>query len=152
METIIDEIDRAVVTLNLSPEAMRHLQADESEKVFQSALNRFAASGDRRWWWEAFREQGASVEFKDGDGWKHLPQIAPNPSERVWFIAEDDQLSHYPVFETTPQVASAVIGECYGFEYYLIAKDLSWLVCETHHNVVCAVGQTVETRLLTHAV
>jgi hypothetical protein len=51
-----------------------------------------------------------------------MPQIVPNPDELVWFIAEDSHLPHYPVFETSPNVATQIIGGCYGFEYYLIAK------------------------------
>ena len=149
METIIDEITQAVDRLGLSPVAMRLLPAQENEEVFRAALRHFVASGGRRWWWEDFRLPGKSLAFTEGDAWKHLPRIAPDPKESIWFIAEDDSLPHYPVFETTPEVASLVIGECYCFEYYVVAKDLSWLVCETHHNVVCAVGEAVEARLFT---
>jgi len=131
---------------------MTKLPQDESNRIYLAALHRFVGTDDRRWWWESFREPGASLAFASGDGWRKLPLIVPNPSERIWFIAEDDQLPQYPVFETSAEMASRIIGECYGFEYYLIAKDLSWLVCETHHNVLCAVGQAVEERLLENAV
>jgi len=126
---------------------MRLLLPPQSEAVFRTALNHFVAGGDRRWWWEDFREPGKSLAFESGDGWRQVPRVVPNQNESVWFIAEDNSLPHYPVFETTPEVASLVIGECHGFEYYLVAKDLSWLLCETHHNVLCAVGAVVEARL-----
>ena len=147
METVVDEITQAADRLGLGPGAIRLLPPTEGEAVFRAALNRFVASGDRRWWWEDFQESGKSVAFDNGDGWKVIPLIAPSPKESVWFIAEDESLPHYPVFETTPEVASRVVGECYGFEYYLVAKDLTWLLCETHHNIVCAVGAVVEARL-----
>lgn len=51
------------------------------------------------------------------------------------------------IYETTPAVAQAVIGECYAFEYYVVARDLGWLVCENHHDVVIAGGAPVEERL-----
>ncbi len=60
---------------------------------------------------------------------------------------EDDQLPFYPVYEGTPEAIQAVIGECYGFEYYLVAKDLSWLICETHHDDMIAIGTEVEEHL-----
>jgi hypothetical protein len=44
------------------------------------------------------------------------------------------------VYDATPAVVQQIIGECYGFEYYLIAKNLSWLLCENHHDMVIAVG------------
>jgi hypothetical protein len=152
METVIDEILRAVAELALAPDQFRQLPSEESEAVFLAALRKFVASGDRRWWWEDFRTPGTSLHFAAGDGWRHMTDFAPNPNENVWFIAEDDQLPHYPVFETTPRHAVEIIGECYGFEFYLVAKDLSWLLCETHHDVVYAVGQAVEKRLLKRAV
>ena len=147
METIVDEIAQAVDRLGFNSAAIRLLPPRESEEVFRAALRHFVTSGDRRWWWEDFRSPGKSLAFNEGDGWKQLPRIAPDPNESIWFIAEDDSLPHYPVFETTPEVASLVIGQCYGFEYYLVAKDLGWLICETHHNVICAVGEAVESRL-----
>jgi hypothetical protein len=148
METIVAEIERAVATLQLPSGAMEQLPPGQSEDVYFAALRHFVSSGDRRWWWEAFRNPGTSVAFEEGNGWRHIPTIVPNPHEAVWFIAEEDQLPHYPVFETTPHVASKVIGECYAFEYYVVAKDLSWLLCENHHNVMCAVGPSIEQRLL----
>ncbi|HEX5785529.1 MAG TPA: DUF6756 family protein [Burkholderiaceae bacterium] len=151
METVIDEINSAAKTLGLVPPEFRELPTAESETIFFEVLRHFVASGDRRWWWEDFREPGTSVMFPAGDGWKLMPEIAPNPDESVWFIAEDDQLPHYPVFETTPRIASKIIGECYGFEFYLVAKSFDWLLCETHHNRVCAVGSVVEHRLNRYA-
>jgi hypothetical protein len=49
-------------------------------------------------------------------------------------------LPYFPVYDATPAVVQQIIGECYGFEYYLIAKNLSWLLCENHHDMVIAVG------------
>jgi hypothetical protein len=80
-----------------------------------------------------------------------MPKVAPNPDALVWLIAEEDQLPHYPVFETTPRIATKIIGECYGFEFYLIAKNFEWLLCETHHNNVFAIGSLVEERLRRYA-
>ena len=152
MQSIVQEIVSAAERLDLDPSAFVLLPQEDSERIYGAALQRFVGSEDRRWWWEAFREPGVSLPFVAGDGWRKLPSIVPSPSEPVWFIAEDDQLPQYPVFEMSAEVASQIIGECYGFEYYLVVKDFSWLVCETHHNVVCAIGAAVEGRLLEHAV
>jgi hypothetical protein len=73
--------------------------------------------------------------------------VVTDASERVWFVAEDEQLPYFPVHETTPAIAQEVIGECYAFEYYPIAKDLSWLLCENHHDVLMALGD-LHDRLL----
>jgi hypothetical protein len=147
MQTVIDEISNAAKTLGLSHQELILLPALESERVFLAAQNHFVASPNRRWWWEDFRNPGVSAQFASSDGWRRIPEIVPNADEVVWFIAEEDQLPHFPVFETTPRIVCQIIGECYGFEFYLVAKNYDWLVCETHHGVVHALGSPVEERL-----
>ena len=146
METIIDEIQAAVKVLGLATDEFRLLPPAEGESVYLASLRHFVSS-DRRWWWEDFRKPATTVAFEAGDGWKFMPGIVPNPDESVWFIAEEDQLPFYPVFETTVRIATRIIGECYGFEYYFVSKKFDWLICETHHNKVCAVGVAIEERL-----
>src|SRR5689334_18923019 len=134
-ETVKDEIQNAIQTLGLSDSAIKLLPADEGHRIYNMALSHFVASGERRWWWEDFRFPSTSVRFDDQKGFERIEEIVPNKREKVWFVVEDedDQLPFYPVYEATPEAAQAVIGECYGFEYYLIAQNLSWLLCETHH-------------------
>jgi hypothetical protein len=151
METVIDEITSAAKALGLGPNEFRQLPPSDSAKVYFNALQHFVSSGDRRWWWEDFRVPSTSVRFPAGNGWRLMPKVAPNPDALVWLIAEEDQLPHYPVFETTPRIATKIIGECYGFEFYLIAKNFEWLLCETHHNNVFAIGSLVEERLRRYA-
>ena len=147
MQTVVDEISNAAKLLGLNPHELIQLPAHESERIFLAAQNHFVASANRRWWWEDFRKPGVAAQFMDSDGWRRVPEIVPNPEESVWFIAEEDQLAHYPVYETTPKIACQIIGECYGFEFYLVARNFDWLVCETHHGVVHAIGLPVEQRL-----
>lgn len=147
IQNATDEIRQATDRLGIRASLIRLLGHPEGEARYHAALDRFVASGDRRWWWEDFRKPGRSTKFDCGDGWKHIADRVPDPKESIWLIAEEDSLPHYPVLETTPEVASLIIGECYAFEYHLVAKDLSWQLCETHHNTVCAIGSVVESRL-----
>jgi hypothetical protein len=121
------------------------LPSVEAKSVFQRALDHFVGGDDRRWWWEAF--SGRSVSRHVKGGWKLLVTLVPEADERIWFIAEDDQLPFYPVYDATPKAAEQIIGECFAFEYYLVAKDMSWLICENHHDVLIGVGEPVTTRL-----
>ena len=146
-ETIRDEIQKAIQSLGLSDSDIRLLPEDEGRRIYDAALSHFVASGDRRWWWEDSRFPSTSVWFNDQKGFERIEKLIPNQREKVWFIVEDNQLAFYPVYEATPEAAKAVIGECYGFEYYVIAQDLSWLLCETHHANLIAIGAGVEERL-----
>jgi hypothetical protein len=144
IETVKDEIQRAIQRLGLNDSDIRLLPDEVGRPVFNAVVLHFVASGNRRWWWEDFRFPSTSIRFSDQKGFERIGEVVPNKREKVWFIAEDDQMPFYPVYEATPEAIQAVIGECYGFEYYLVAQDLRWLICENHHDVLIAIGAEVE--------
>jgi hypothetical protein len=145
MPSVKNEIRAAVEKLHLLPDSFRELPDSEGEGVYRGALRHFVREGEPRWWWEHF-SSSASLDFAAGDGWQHIPELVPDASEHVWFIVEDDSLPFYPVYDAIPRAISAVIGECYGFEYYIVQRDLEWLLCENHHNRMIGVGKNVEER------
>ena len=146
-ETVKDEIQTAIERLGLNESDIRLLPDDAGRTVFKAALTHFVASGDRHCWWEDFRVPSTTIRFADQKGFERIEKIVSNKREKVWFIVEDDQLPFYPVYEATPEAVQRVVGECYGYEYYLVAKDLSWLLCETHHDDLIGIGIEIEERL-----
>ena len=147
MVTVLNEIEDAMRRLRLGQDDIA-LVPDEAGRVIVSALeSHFVTTPGRRWWWEDFCFSTTSIHFLDQRGFTRIPIVVPDPDERVWFVVEETLLPSYPVYESTPRVVEQVIGECYGFEYYVVAKDLRWLVCENHHNCIIAIGTEVESRL-----
>jgi hypothetical protein len=63
------------------------------------------------------------------------------------FFIEDDDEPHFPVLECSAEVATALIGECFAFEYYLVPPDFSWIVGENHHKCLFAFGEPVASRV-----
>jgi hypothetical protein len=146
MPTVKDEIREAIGKLSLSRAVFEELPDHEAERIFGCAVQHFLGNVDRRWWWEAFTRPSVSRQVEDG--WKRLVEVTPCADQAVWFIAEETLLPFYPVYSATPKAIEAVIGQCYAFEYYLVAKDMSWLLCENHHDYLIGVGDPVITRLL----
>jgi hypothetical protein len=134
------ELEVACDRLGITSADFAEVTESEALPLTTEFLHRFTGGKDGRWWWEHFTMPRTSVHFSDGLGFKRISRLVPNVDERVWFVAEDDQLPYFPVYESTPSIIQSLIGECYGFEYYLIAKDFSWLLCETHHNTVVGLG------------
>ena len=151
MDANADEIQRATRDLGFTSERFHRLPPDEAQRVYQLALRHFVPRGQPRWWWEHF-PTSTGVHFTEGDGWQHLTDIVPDADERVWFIAEDFVAPEYSLWEASVRDIQALIGECYGFEFYIIQRELRWLVCETHHDVVVAVGLEVEDNLRAYRV
>ena len=66
----------------------------------------------------------------------------------MWLIAGDSLDRSFVVCEGSIEDIRDVIGECFGFEYFVTPKDLDWLLCENHHDVLIAVGDAVRARLI----
>ena len=148
---ITEEIDNAIKELGLREAEFHILPNEKAEPLYYELLNTFVEGRDRRWWWESFSKPSESVQFTDGKGFERIIDLVPNKKEKVWFVAEEDQLPFYPIYEAIPETIQKIIGECYGFEYYIIPKSKEWLLCENHHDYVVGVGEVVISKLVKYA-
>jgi hypothetical protein len=145
--SVRDEIREAVRRLGLEDDEFAEVLDSEARRLFDSFLARFTGGVDMRWWWEHFTLPITTARFHDGKGFLRISELVPDPREKIWFVAEDDELPFFPVYDVTAAATQQVIGECYGFEYYLIAKDLTWLLCENHHDTMFAIGRAVQSHM-----
>jgi Family of unknown function (DUF6756) len=147
MEATKAEVEQAIRDLNFSDAELRELPGPEARSVYNAAESRFVVAKGRQWWWEDLSVPAANFEFPRGDGFRFLNLLVPSTEEILWFIIETDQKDSAVVYEGRIGHIQKILEECFAFEYYLVPKDFSWLVCENHHNVVFALGAEVERRL-----
>ena len=147
------EIQAASTTLGLSQEQFRQLPNAEAEEVYRTALSHFVTSSfEPRWWWEYLREpQAAFRHVTDSFGFRLVPGLVPDADAPAYFIAEDTNAPFYPVYLTTARTAVAVIGECFGYEYYILPPDFSWLIGENHHDVIFGTGEAIIQAINAHS-
>ncbi len=138
MGTVKTEIEQAITTLNLKPTEIR-LVADV-ETLYLDLLKHFVKSGDRKWWWEDFKQE--SFYFKTYQfPFKELIHIIPKEADTAWLMIEDDQEDHYPIYNCKSSIIGELIAECSAFEYYVIDKNKQWLLCENHSDQLIGVGK-----------
>jgi hypothetical protein len=147
MGQVTQEIENAIKTLKLEYNDIRPLDKNEGKKVFDELLSHFVNSGDRRWWWEDFKQKSFSFQSFDKP-FEILNEIIPETKDKLWLMVEDDEEVFFPIYETQPEVIQQVIGECFGFEYYIIDKNKDWLICETHHNQLIGIGEKLRIKNL----
>jgi len=118
--------------------------------VWRGVEARFVIEPRDGWWWSWFRPEPVAVRYIGGasQGYRYITEVAPPNSDPLWLIAGDCLDRSFMVCEGSIRDIRDVIGECYGFEYYIVPKDLSWLLCENHHDVLIAVGDAIRARLL----
>jgi hypothetical protein len=142
MWSVKDEFNEAIRALNIGTESVCILNDEANHKLYFNLLEHFVEGGDRRWWREDFKTW---FRFKRLDyPAEHLPKIIPDLSKKVLLMIEDDRKPYYPVYDVEPLMINKLLDECFGFEYYIINKDLSWLICETHHEDLIGVGDELK--------
>ncbi|MPQ48266.1 hypothetical protein GCQ56_14780 [Marinifilum sp. N1E240] len=145
MGEVSQEILNAIRIFKSSAEQIKKLDSNSNKRVFHELLNYFVKSGDRRWWWEDFKQD--SFDFVDYEKpFEHLNDIIPDLTKNVWLMIEDDQEDFYPIYDCNPSIIGDIIGECFGFEYYVFDKNKEWVICENHHNRLIGIGQILQEK------
>ncbi|MBK7808830.1 MAG: hypothetical protein IPJ51_21480 [Saprospiraceae bacterium] len=139
MGQVKNEIANAIKTLNLGSDLIELLDDKTGFEIFQKCLDRFVNSGDRKRWWEDFKNISFSVDDLEMP-FEHLEEYTPNLESKVWLVVEDDDEIFYPAYICSPKIIGQLIGECFGFEYYIVDINFKWLICENHHSRLIGTG------------
>ncbi|MDH7447590.1 DUF6756 family protein [Aquimarina sp. 2201CG14-23] len=138
MGTVKTEIAQAIKTLKLKQEDI--CLVSDVKSLYLELLVHFVKSGDRRWWWEDFKQE--AFYFKEYEfPFQQIINIIPKNVDTVWLMVEDDEEKYYPIYNCKPSVIAQLIGECTAFEYYVIDKNKQWLLCENHSDQLIGVGE-----------
>ncbi len=143
MGEVSQEISNAIKNLNFTDKEISLLDFSSGKKLYFELLNFWVSSGDMRWWWEDFKLE--SFSFIDYEKpFEKLKDIIPDLKKKVWLMVEDDQEEYYPIYNCDPSIIGQILGECSCFEYYVIDKNMDWLICENHHGRLIGLGQKLK--------
>jgi hypothetical protein len=146
MSEIEEEIDSVVAALGVDLGGWLKLSPAQAHEVYHAAKDRFV-EGDPRSWWLALKQPADCHEVPKGDGCMVVHTLVPPSNERCWFIPETEE-AELLVYDILVADLSHVLGDCQFLEYYLVGKNLDWLVVENDHNEVLVVkaGASDDTR------
>jgi hypothetical protein len=154
MSWLSDEIATAQRTLHIGEEAFRAVSPPDADHVVQAVRHQFLKYPERPskfWWDQDLREQACCAILFNGPGLQQLAHVAPSAEEVVWLITNTEGAGEgepIAVYEATVPAAQQILSEVRGHhEYYLASKQLTWLLCETHHGQIIAMGAPVVDRL-----
>jgi hypothetical protein len=140
-----EEVERSIRELGLQGKLDAYPLAD-AKRLYEELEGRFSDTKGATRIWEHLRLPSISRHFSDDRAFERLPRIVPAASDEVLFFPGSDQ-DVVCAYRGTIEAISAVIGDCFAFEYCVAPLGLDWLVCENHHSVLIAVGEPVGSRL-----
>ncbi|MFZ2281536.1 MAG: DUF6756 family protein [Prosthecobacter sp.] len=114
-----------------------HRFQDILDQVAERFLKRGKRDLNKIWLWNEFRNETGSSQPEDV--LSALTEMMEAQTS-YWFIASDEN-GKYWVAESSGSSIITVLREMYAFEYYILDKQMSWILCENHH------GMLIEARV-----
>jgi hypothetical protein len=109
---------------------IRRATPEEARELVRQARAIFV-EGDPRVWW-----LGLKLPFKQFPANQmQLSDVLPSSEGSCWLFPETDA-NEFGVYEIDARNVESVLQECAYFEYYVLARNLSWLVAESDHSLV----------------
>jgi hypothetical protein len=147
-----DTIEAARKHLGISPVDCCLVSPHQHLDITEQIAKRFTKLSQNplkcRWWWENFKEPTRSVKLSEP-----LSTVADllGPNEIYWFIVEaweaGKKESAFWLYEMSGQAILLILREVHFFEYYIVDRKMTWLLCENHHNFLIGVGDSILQRL-----
>lgn len=99
------------------------------------------------WYWEHFKD-GYSIDYPNYDAYRDLARLV-DEKEKVWFLAQEKykQKPKFWVYEGLIKPIQVVLENCTRFEYYIVSKKYSWLLCENHHGFLIGTGEQMIAKM-----
>jgi hypothetical protein len=148
LDTYEDAVAQAKLALKISDSEFEKQPVEESETIVNQIEERFVDGHQWLWWWEHLLQVDFAARHREDRGFLWLHQMLPESEPIVWFVVEPfGEKNQFSLYETQAKHIQPILEECICFEYYVVAKDLSWLMGENHHGCFFCVGEPVTTRL-----
>jgi hypothetical protein len=112
----------------------------DAMKVTDLIADRFIKDTDCVWWWEVLNQTPRIIEYVEQVGWDRIQELLDDLSEQIYFVPTDDEPNTWPVYFGTCKEVIGLLREMWRFEYILVGKEIDWLIFDTHHNSLVAVG------------
>jgi hypothetical protein len=132
---IQEQILSAASSLNINIEKV---EAIEVERMISKVIDKFAGGSKSMPLWEHLKDD-LSVNSKDA--WLWLGELIGDVETIMFFNPTDEKEAF--CFNKGDDVVS-VLGETYGFEFYLTNRDLEYLICFNHHDVLIVCGNAIK--------
>lgn len=100
-------------------------------KILSEIQSKFIIGNPRAWWMSLATEPTIQA-FDDNTGYLHLCELAPAHSGDIWFVVDEDNEDKL-IFSAPLNKIPSVLENCRFFEYYVVDKDLKWVIAENDH-------------------
>lgn len=108
------------------------LTADASERLLVRVAARFRVDTRRLWWWEG-TPNARTVPFSEASEVDQLRELLSGQAGQLTLVVTDDESPPWVALEGTLSALVLLLEETRHFEFFIVDRDLNWIVFDTHH-------------------
>lgn len=142
------KIQETIKSLSMSESQLKEVSKQHWQQIIDKIEKTFISkekyNSNTYPYWEKLKGNCFSIFFEEDDASTALDMLV-NRDEKIWLLVQGDRKIW--LYEGDIESIKKLIGECYAFEYYLVSKKFSWLLCENHHGCLIGVGNPIVDRL-----
>lgn len=135
MWNISEEIITAANTLKIN---VIEISESQSAEIIKKITKKYTTEKENRYLWEEIVDY---FSINNKDAWQWVSEFIGN-SEAIMFFNNSDERKAF-LFQNGNDLVS-VLSETYGFEFYITDKDLTYLLCFNHHDILISSGVAKE--------
>lgn len=115
------------------------MELNESEAILESISKKYIEEDKKATWlWEKLIHYEA---INDDLAWSYIRDFVKK-NECILFFNQDEDKNMLMI--KTGDDLDYILSETYGFEFYITNKDVSYLLCYSHHNILYGCGEAEE--------
>lgn len=117
---------------------VQSIAVSETESIISKVIEKYCGIGITAPLWENLQNE---VAVNNKDAWQWIGDFIGD-TETIMFFNPSDERGAF-TFKKGRDVVS-VLCETYGFEFYLTNKNLDYLICFNHHDVLIGCGNAAD--------
>jgi hypothetical protein len=139
LEKLRELSDATLETKQFLAAHLHQLDYDQDREVFTKLYAHLSALRESPSW-KGFWHSSIAAPESNWQVAMPLSKMVSRKDEVVWFLVDLPLLSYWPVFEGTVESIEWVTKARQLFEYYVISKELDWVIAKSRHDEVYVAG------------
>lgn len=133
---LIEEIDENSERIG----GITRLEPSAAAVYIQRIADTYVTDPSRLWWWDVLKVPTNRLSYGDTNGLLMLAKLVRNQRDTILVVTDDNE-PPWPVYSGGAESIVKMLQDCRFFEYILAAKDMAWIVFDTHMNELVIAGR-----------
>lgn len=118
---------------------VHRLSSDETNSRVSRLAETYVKDARALWWWGDLKLPSKRIAYRDHGGLPMWPNMVGPETEAI-LVVTDDSEPPWIAYSGCARDLAEMLQECRFFEYFVAARDESWMIFDTHENELVVVG------------